>query len=114
MNAILEIESTKAKAKFAALPTQAKAADVAITRHGRVQAYLLSPERYAHLAAVDKVGGDVLRNLDDDLDALVARMQSAAHARAADRISAAPLADILAAGVKPKPARKQRKRKASA
>lgn len=113
MNAILEIESTRAKAKFAALPTQAKAADVAITRHGRVQAYLLSPERYAHLSAVDKVGGEVLRSLEDELDARMARMQSAAHARAVDRITTAPLTDILAAGRKAKPARKPRKRKAS-
>jgi hypothetical protein len=113
MNAILEIESTKAKAKFAALPAKAQAADVAITRHGRIQAYLLSPERYAHLAAVDKVGGDVLRNLDGDLNALVARMQSATHARAAERIASAPIAEILAASAKAKPARKARPRKPS-
>lgn len=100
MSAILELESTKAKARFASLAKQAKTRDVAITRHGHVQAYVLSPERYAHLAAIDTIGTHAMQQLDQDFEALVARMQSGAHARAADKLASIPpdavLADALA------------------
>lgn len=111
MNAIVQLEATKAKARFAALPAKARTHDVAITRHGRIEAYVLSPQRYAHLAAVDRVGADVMAKLDAGFDAQVARMQTAAHRRAVDRIASAPLAEIVAAGTQVKPARKSRPRK---
>lgn len=96
MSAILEIESTKAKARFASLPGQAKTRDVAITRHGHIQAYVLSPERYAHLSSVDRVGVAAMQNLEADFAGLVARMQSATHAQATERLATAPLETILA------------------
>lgn len=111
MNAIIKLEATKAKARFAALPTQAQAHDVAITRHGRVEAYVLSPERYAHLAAIDRVGADALQKLDAAFAAQVARMQTVPHARATERLATAPLATILAAGLATPAARKLRSRK---
>lgn len=107
MNAILKIESTRAKSRFAALPKQAKSRDVAITRHGHVQAYVLSPERYDHLASIDRAGEDVLDKLDRQFDALVSRMQSPDHRRAVDRIASAPLSTILAVGIQEKPTRKK-------
>lgn len=111
MNAIVKLEATKAKARFAALPAKAQESDVAITRHGRIEAYVLSPERYAHLAAIDRVGGDVMQQLDADFEASVARMQSAAHARAIKRIASAPLDEVLATSTSKKPACKPRTRK---
>lgn len=98
MSAIVEIESTKAKAGFASLPERAKSGDLAITRHGRVQAYVLSPERYAHLAAIDHVGTDLMQTLDGDFESLVTRMQSPVHARAVQALVSAPLEIVLAGG----------------
>lgn len=114
MSSVVKIESTRAKAHFASLPTQAQNGDLAITRHGRVQAYMLSPARYAQLAAVDRVGEDVMHKLDGDFDALVARMQGAAQARIVKRTAAAPLDTILAAAPPSAPARKPRRRKQAA
>lgn len=111
MSAILKIESTKAKARFAALPRQARDQDVAITRHGRIEAYVLSPERYTQLASVARVGADAMATLDAGFDALVARMQTPAHARAVARAANAPLDAILAPSAPSvvKRARKSRK-----
>ncbi|HEX7342506.1 MAG TPA: type II toxin-antitoxin system Phd/YefM family antitoxin [Rhodanobacteraceae bacterium] len=114
MGTIIEIEATRAKARFASLPEQAQTQDVAITRHGHIQAYVLSPERYAALAAVDRVGADAMHKLDDAFAALVARMQSGSHARAATRLATAPLDTILASTQPAKPVRKPRKRRTSA
>lgn len=114
MGATLKIESTKAKARFASLPAQAKTRDVAITRHGRIQAYVLSPERYAHLSSVDHAGADVMRKLDDEFDALVARMQSTTHTRISERLATEPLEAIIADAASSKPARKPRKGKKTA
>jgi PHD/YefM family antitoxin component YafN of YafNO toxin-antitoxin module len=114
VNAVFKIESTKAKSGFAALPRQAKSRDVAITRHGQVQAYVLSPERYDHLSSIARIGEDVMQKLDNEFDALVARMQTPAHRRAVERIASEPLSTILASGALAKPARKIRARKKSA
>lgn len=103
MGTVLEIESTKAKTRFASLARQAQARDIAITRHGHVQAYVLSPERYAHLAAVDLIGTDAMQQLDQDFDALVARMQSGAHTRAADKLASASPDAVLADALATKP-----------
>jgi len=114
VSTVFKIESTKAKSGFAALPRQAKARDVAITRHGQVQAYVLSPERYDHLSSIARMGEDVMQKLDNEFDALVARMQTPAHQRAVERIAAEPLSTILASGALAKPPRKNRYRKKSA
>lgn len=114
MSAVRKIESTKAKSGFAALPRQAKSRDVAITRHGQVQAYVLSPERYDHLSSVARIGEDVMQKLDGEFDALVARMQTPVHRRAVERIASEPLSAILASGAMAKPARKKLARKKSA
>lgn len=113
MNAILKVESTKAKARFASLPKQAQAQDLAITRHGRIEAYVLSPERYAHLASIARVGADTMAGLDADFDALVARMQTPAHTRAVARIASAPLEAVLTAGMSATKKRVRKLRKQS-
>ncbi|MGH8191976.1 MAG: hypothetical protein ACREP2_11070, partial [Rhodanobacteraceae bacterium] len=98
MPSTIEIEATKAKTRFAALTGEARRRDVAITRHGRIEAYVLSPERYGYLTAVADVGEDVMHDFRDRFDALYRRMQTQTQTRAMARIAAAPLAEILAAG----------------
>src|SRR5688572_29739353 len=95
---VLKVESTKAKSGFAHLPAQARSNDVAITRHGRVQAYVVSPDRYQSLTAVAEVDRDALQRLQDEFDTLVAGMQGTAHARAVDAVERLPLGRILAEG----------------
>jgi PHD/YefM family antitoxin component YafN of YafNO toxin-antitoxin module len=107
---VVKVESTKAKGEFARLPKRARASDVAITRHGRIQAYVLSPDRYQSLVAIAEVGKDSLEKLDDELDALFARMQTASHRKVVHALETLPLSDILAAGALKPRARKRGRR----
>lgn len=109
---VVKLESTKAKSGFAKLPARAKTGDVAITRHGRVQAYVLSPDRYQSLVGIAEVGKNSLEKLDDELDALFARMQTASHRKVVHALETLPLSDILAAGARKLRVPKRRARRA--
>lgn len=98
MKNLVKLESTKAKAAFAKLPARAASSDVAITRHGRIQAYVLSPDRYTSLVSVAEVGADPLRKLEDEFKALVEGMQKPAHRRAVHELGTLPLGEILRIG----------------
>lgn len=107
----IEIEATRAKTRFAALTGEAQRRDVAITRHGRIEAYVVSPQRYSYLAAVADVGEDVMRDFQARFDALSRRMQTRAQARAMERIASAPLPEILATSAPARRAAPKRKRR---
>lgn len=98
MRSIIKLESAKAKAAFSKLSSQAASSDVAITRHGRVQAYLLSPDRYTSLVSVAEVGADPLQKLEDEFKALVEGMQKQPHRRAIEKLRSLPLEEILRIG----------------
>lgn len=111
MSSIIEIKATKAKTRFAALAGEARRRDVAITRHGRIEAYLVSPERYSHLTTIADIGEDVLHDFQARFDALYRRMQTRAQARAMERMTATPLAEILAVSAPAGRAAPKRKRR---
>jgi len=100
MSTVTKVEATKAKSGFAKLPAQAQANDVAITRHGRIQAYVVSPDRYTSLVSTSRVAEEPLKKLEDEFEALVARMQGESHRRAVRALETLPLSEILAAGAR--------------
>lgn len=111
---VVKLESTKAKAGFAKLPERARNGDVALTRHGRIQAYVLSPDRYASLVGIAEVGKDELQKLDEEFEALVARMQTPRQQKAIQAIATLPLSEILAQGALKARTRKTAKRRQGA
>lgn len=95
---MLKIETGKAKANFSALKKRAQTQDVAITKHGKVEAYLVSPERYDRFLAVAETAPDSLKKLEDEYRRRFERMQTP-HARKVLReMKTKPLPDILAEG----------------
>lgn len=103
---VVKVEATKAKSTFAELHARAQTVDVAITKHGHVQAYLVSPRRYRLLDAVSGSGQTTLRKLDEAFDEMFARMQQEPHRKAVEAIEAMPLSTILANGAMAKAPRK--------
>lgn len=95
---VVKVEATRAKSTFAKLPARARASDLAITRHGHVQAYVVSPDRYRALVSASSLGKGALQKLDDDFEAMVAAMQTSAHQKAVKSIETLPLEQILASG----------------
>lgn len=95
---IVKVEATRAKSSFAELHARAQRTDVAITKHGHVQAYLVSPNRYRLLEAVSGPGQTTLRKLDEAFDAMVVRMQQEPHRKAVEAIETMPLSKILETG----------------
>lgn len=98
MSDVLKVPSTKAKARFGELEGHAEKRDVAVMDHARRKFMVIAPRRYDELLAIARVGKDRLRRLDEQFDALVAGMQTEAHAAAVERIAVLPLDDILAQG----------------
>jgi prevent-host-death family protein len=103
---VVKVDATKAKNAFAELHARAQRTDVAITKHGHVQAYLVSPSRYRLLEAVSGPGQATLRRLDEAFDEMVARMQQEPHRKAIDAIETMSLSNILAAGAMAKAPRR--------
>lgn len=98
---VIQIESTRAKAGFSRLPSEAAVNDLAITKHGAIEAYVLSPSRYRRLIALDLAGAEPLQRLEAEFHELVAGMQTPEHAAAADRLATDSLENILAGGAGP-------------
>jgi PHD/YefM family antitoxin component YafN of YafNO toxin-antitoxin module len=95
---MLKIETGKAKAAFSEIKKRAQTQDIAITRHGKVEAYLVSPERYDRFLAVSEASPDSLKKLEDEYFAMFERMQTPAAARAYHALATKPLEEILAEG----------------
>lgn len=95
---MLKVETGKAKANFSALKKRAQTQDVAITRHGKVEAYLVSPERYDRFLAVAETAPDAIKRLEDEYRRRFEKMQDPAMVRVLREMKAKPLAEILAEG----------------
>ncbi len=95
---MVKIETGKAKATFSEIKKRAQTQDIAITRHGKIEAYLISPDRYSSFVSIAEVGPDPLRKLEDEFKALVAGMQTPVHRRAMRKLRTLPLEEILRIG----------------
>lgn len=95
---MFKIETGKAKASFSEIKKRAQTQDIAITRHGKVEAYMISPDRYSSFVSISEVGPDPLRKLEDEFKALVAGMQTPSHRRAMRGLRTLPLREILRVG----------------
>ena len=95
---MFKIETGKAKASFSALKKHAQIQDVAITRHGKVEAYLVSPERYDKFLAVAETAPDAIARLEDEYRRRFERMQTPAAVKFLREMKTKPLAEILAEG----------------
>jgi len=108
---MLKIETGKAKANFSALKKRARTQDVAITRHGKVEAYLVSPERYDKFLAVAETAPDAIAKLEDEYRRRFERMQTPAAVKFLREMKTRPLEEILAegalAGERARPARRR-------
>lgn len=101
------IDASSAKNAFGTLAAKARRAPVEITRHGRVESVLISPELYERVKALDLIGKSELEQLQNRFDQLVAQMQSKASSDAYAALGALD-ADALAGAVAK--ARKQLKK----
>lgn len=95
---MLKVETGKAKANFSAIKKRARTQDVAITKHGKVEAYLVSPERYDHFMNVAEAAPDALKKLEDEYQQLYERMQTPEAERFYRSLKTTPLEKILADG----------------
>ncbi len=98
------IDASSAKNAFGTLAAKAKKAPVEITRHGRVESVLISPELYERVKALDVIGEDELAQLQARFDDLVSSMQSKHSTAAYDALDALGAEDLAGAVAK---ARKQ-------
>jgi len=111
---MLKVETGKAKASFSALKKQARTQDVAITKHGKVEAYLVSPERYDRFVAVAETAPDSLRKLEDEYRRRFEQMQTPVARKAYRELMTLPLETILAEGTLAEPAKAAGTKQASA
>lgn len=95
---MLKVETGKAKANFSAIKKRARTQDVAITKHGKVEAYLVSPERYDRFLAVAETAPDSLRKLEDEYRRRFEKMQTPAARKVYRELMTLPLETILAEG----------------
>ena len=98
------IDASTAKNAFGSLAAKAREAPVEITRHGRVESVLISPQLYEQVKALEIVGRDELASLQGGFDQLVIDMQSQRSAAAYDALDAIGSKDLARAVAK---ARKQ-------
>ena len=95
---MLKIETGRAKAAFSELKKRARTEDVAITKHGKVEAYLVSPERYDRFLAVSEAAPDSLKKLEDEYQRRFEQMQTPYAHKVLSEMKTKPLAEILAEG----------------
>lgn len=82
------IDASRAKNSFGTLAAKAKDAPVVITRHGRVESVLISPQLYERVKALEIVDHDELKRLQAGFDQLVVDMQSKRSEAAYDALDA--------------------------
>jgi len=92
---IERMNATEAKNRFGdVLEKAANNTAVSLMKHGKVAAYVISPEMYERLNRQMKIAQEPLEQLERDFDEMVARMQSPeslAAARSLMTIDAAAL-----------------------
>ncbi|HUR40046.1 MAG TPA: type II toxin-antitoxin system Phd/YefM family antitoxin [Verrucomicrobiae bacterium] len=106
---MFKIETGKAKAAFSQIKKRAQTQDVAVTRHGKVEVYMVSPERYERFLGVAEAAPDSLKKLEDEYRRMFEKMQSPGAQKAYRELATLPLEEILARGaLRKKPARTKR------
>lgn len=90
------VSSTKAKASIRELIQKAKRGPVFVTVHKKREAVVMSMDEYEQLLANQR---DPLADMAQHFDALVARMQTSAHAAAVDALFNATPAELGKAAV---------------
>lgn len=107
---MLKVETGKAKANFSAVKKQAQTQDVAITNHGKVEAYLVSPERYDRFLAVADTAPDAIAQLENEWRRRIADMNTPEKRKLLREMKTKSLEEILAGGAladeQPTPRRK--------
>lgn len=95
---MLKIETGRAKATFSEVKKRARTEDVAVTRHGKVEVYLVSPERYDQFMKVAEAAPDAIKKLEDEYRQLFEKMQTPEAGRFYRSLATTPLEEILAKG----------------
>lgn len=106
---MFKIETGKAKAAFSEIKKRAQHQDVAVTRHGKVEVYLVSPERYERFLGVAEAAPDSLQKLEAEFKQMCEQMQTPRARKAYRELATLPLEEILARGAlrrKPAPAKR--------
>lgn len=88
------IETSTARTNFAKLGNQARLAPVEVTRHGRLEFVVISPELYETVKAAGAVPAGELERQQDAFDRMVREMQSDRSNAAYDRLEALTAGDL--------------------
>lgn len=88
------IDASTAKNAFGTLAKKAKSAPVEITRHGRLESVLISPEMYREFKVSILANQSELGRLQSSFNETVAAMQSRQSASAYDALEVLPAADL--------------------
>jgi len=91
------VSSTKAKTSFRELIQRAKRGPVFVTIHKKREAVVMSVDEYEQLLANQR---DPLADMAQHFDALVAKMQTSAHAAAVDALFSATPEELGEAAVR--------------
>lgn len=91
------IEVTAARSNFAQLGPQARQAPVQVTRHGKVEFVVISPELFAALEASGAAPANELERMQASFEAMVQGMQSEQSAAAYDAVANLPAEDLAGA-----------------
>jgi PHD/YefM family antitoxin component YafN of YafNO toxin-antitoxin module len=94
------IEVTSARSNFAQLGPQAKQAPVQITRHGKVEFVVISPELFEAFKATGAAPASELERMQASFEEMVQGMQSEQSAAAFDAVANLPAADLARAVAK--------------
>lgn len=88
------IDASNAKNAFGTLANKAKSAPVEITRHGRLESVLISPEMYREFKVSILANQSELGRLQCSFNETVAAMQSPQSTSAYDALEALSAADL--------------------
>ena len=93
------VDASTAKNTFGTLAQKAKSAPVEITRHGRLESVLISPEMYQELKTGQMANRSDLQRLQASFDQMVAQMQSPKSEAAYAALESLTPKDLSAAAV---------------
>lgn len=88
------IEASAARSSFAKLGDQAKRAPVEVTRHGKLEFVIISPDLYETIKAAGTVPAGELARMQESFDRMFQGMQSDRSTAAYDRLEALTAEDL--------------------
>lgn len=88
------IEASAARSNFAKLGDQAKRAPVEVTRHGKLEFVVISPDLYEAIKAAGTVPTGELARMQESFDRMFQDMQSDRSEAAYDRLEALTAEDL--------------------